>query len=284
MRPISMHPSPISQTADTFFASLAHEVAVMGILNVTPDSFSGDGTGTAVDVALAQALAMQKDGCAVLDIGGESTRPGSVPVSAEEEAERVMPVMTALRNRLSLPLSIDTSKAVIARKALDCGAHIVNDVQGLQADPAMADVVAEAGAGVVIMHNRPKADPQRDIMADIRDFFQTSLDIAERAGIAKHRIALDPGIGFGKTFDQNLIILNRLTDLREHGKPLLIGLSRKRFIGAILDQPVDRRLNGTLAANLAACMAGASILRVHDVAPHVEAVRMLAAIRSESHG
>lgn len=279
-----MHPSPISQTADTFFASLAHAVAVMGILNVTPDSFSGDGTGTAVDVALDQALAMQAAGCAILDIGGESTRPGSVPVSAEEEAARVMPVLAALRDRLSIPLSIDTSKAVIARRALDCGAHIVNDVQGLQADPAMAGVIAEAGAGVVIMHNRAKAYPNREIMSDIRGFFDKSLEIAEAAGIAPHRIALDPGIGFGKTIDQNLTILNRLPELHDYRKPILIGLSRKRFIGAVLDATVDRRLTGTLAANLTACMAGASVLRVHDVAPHVEAVRMLAAIRSESHG
>ncbi len=279
-----MKPSPISQTVDTFFASLAHDVAVMGILNVTPDSFSGDGTGTAVDVAVDQALDMQKAGCAILDIGGESTRPGSTPVSVAEEARRVMPVMTALGDRLSVPLSIDTSKAEIARQALDCGAHIVNDVQGLQADLEMADAVAERGAGVVIMHNRPKADANCDIMEDIRGFLRRSLAIADRAGIAPHRIALDPGIGFGKTFDQNLTILNRLRELQDFGKPILMGLSRKRFIGAVLDAPVERRLNGTLAANLAACMAGASILRVHDVTPHVEAVRMLKAIRSESHG
>lgn len=255
----------------------------MGIVNVTPDSFSGDGLNLSVDRAVAQSRAMAAAGCGILDIGGESTRPGSAPVSETDEHDRVMPTLAAIRNAVDLPISIDTYKANIAKQALERGACIVNDVWGLQKDPDMAETVAAAGAGLIIMHNRTKADPNIDILADIRQFFDTSLQRAADAGIDADRIALDPGIGFGKTIQQNLVILNRLESLRQYAKPLLIGLSRKRFIGEALQKPVEERLTGTLAANIYACTKGASIVRVHDVGEHVDAVRMLQVLARESY-
>lgn len=255
----------------------------MGIVNVTPDSFSGDGLNMSVDRAVAQSRAMAAAGCGILDIGGESTRPGSAPVSQNDEHDRVMPALEAIRKTVDLPISIDTYKASIAEQALKSGACIVNDIWGLQKDPDMAEIVAASGAGLIVMHNRTKADPDIDIIADITRFFDTSLDRAAKAGIDASRIALDPGIGFGKTIQQNLVILNRLESLRHYGKPLLIGLSRKRFIGEALQKPVEGRLIGTLAANIFACTKGASILRVHDVGEHADAIRMLQVLTRESY-
>jgi len=270
--------------AGAFFASLADRTAVMGILNVTPDSFSGDGVHGSVAMAVDQARAMQGAGCHILDIGGESTRPGAAPLSLEDERSRLVPVLEAVRQAVSIPLSIDTYKAAIAKQAVGLGACIVNDVWGLQKDPGMADVVAHSGAGLVIMHNRTKADPDIDILQDIDQFFVRSLEIAGRAGIDPGLIALDPGIGFGKTIPQNFIILNHLERFVHHGKPLLIGLSRKRFIGEVLQKPVEERLIGTLASNLFACSKGAAVIRVHDVAEHVDALKMIAAIKGEPYG
>lgn len=278
-----MSPTSPAPTAAAFLQGLADAVAVMGIVNVTPDSFSGDGVlATAAD-PVAQARRMQQEGCRILDIGGESTRPGSRPVDPDEEQRRVLPVIAAVRDAVSLPISVDTFKAEVARKAVEAGACIVNDVWGLQRDPAMAETVARSQAGLIVMHNRDRADPAIDIMADIAGFFRRSLALAADAGIPPEMIALDPGIGFGKTIRQNFIILNRLDRLRDFGMPLLIGLSRKRFIGDALDRPVDQRLIGTVAANLFAVRRGAAIIRVHDVREHVEALAMTAAIESEYH-
>jgi dihydropteroate synthase len=254
---------------------------VMGVLNVTPDSFSDGGRFLDPDAALAQARRLVADGADLLDIGAESTRPygGAVPVSAAQERERLAPVLPAAV-ALDVPVSIDTMKAEVAAWALDQGAAMVNDVWGLQRDQGLAGVVAAHGAPVVIMHNRESADPAIDIMADIAAFFARSLAIAERAGIARDRIVLDPGIGFGKTPEQSLIAIARMSELKTFGLPLLIGASRKRFIDKVSPAPPDRRLGGSLAAHLIAVAGGAAIVRTHDVAETVQALRVAAAIRS----
>lgn len=251
---------------------------VMGILNVTPDSFSDGGRFLDSAGALAQARRMADEGADILDIGGESTRPyGSVPVSADEEWSRVGSLIAPLAD-LGLPISIDTMKAAIAAKAIAKGASIVNDVWGLQRDPDMARVVAEHGVGLILMHNRTAADPSIDIFADIDAFFERSLEIADRAGIRRELIVLDPGIGFGKTPEQSLALIARLGILRKFNLPLLMGLSRKRFIASVSPSEPHQRLGGSLAANLAAVRAGAAILRVHDVAETVQALRVAEAL------
>ncbi|MBA5778675.1 dihydropteroate synthase [Stappia sp. F7233] len=252
----------------------------MGILNVTPDSFSDGGRHDAPAAALDHARRMIAEGADILDIGGESTRPGAPAVSAEEEWRRLAPVVEHVI-ALGCPVSIDTYKAETARRALALGASIVNDVWGLQRDPAMADTVAEAGAAVVMMHNREAADAGLDILADIDRFFENSMRLAERAGIARERQVLDPGIGFGKTVDQNFQVLNRLEELHKHGLPLLVGASRKRMIGAVLGVETDDRLYGSLAVHTIAMQKGAAIIRAHDVRPHKDAARMAAAIFRE---
>jgi dihydropteroate synthase len=253
---------------------------VMGIVNVTPDSFSDGGLFRATDHAVAHAREHVAQGADIVDIGGESTRPGAVAVSGEDELARIVPVLEGLKGSLSVPISVDTYKADVARRAAALGATIVNDVWGLQRDPAMADVVAETGASVIIMHNRESADANLDIMDDIRAFFDRSLALAARAGIADDAIVLDPGIGFGKTGPQNRIVLRRLPELLGHGLPLLIGLSRKSLLGRILDKPPEQRLAGTIAGNMIAMMGGADIIRVHDVAPHNDAARVIEAVRN----
>ena len=253
---------------------------VMGVLNVTPDSFSDGGRFIDPDRAAARAEQMIAEGADIVDIGGESTRPyvGAMPVSAEEELARVMAVMPHLV-RLGRPVSIDTMKAQVADQALRAGAAIVNDVWGLQHDPEMARVVAEHAAPVVLMHNRETVDPSIDILADIEAFFSRSLDIAARAGIARGRIVLDPGIGFGKTPAQSITAIAQLERLRALGLPLLVGVSRKRFINAIVPSQPNERLAGSIAANVLAVLSGAAIVRVHDVAETVQALRVAAAIR-----
>ncbi|MBN9674058.1 dihydropteroate synthase [Roseibium aggregatum] len=249
---------------------------VMGILNVTPDSFSDGGRFNAADAALAHARTMIADGADILDIGGESTRPGSEPVALDEEWARLDPVLDDVID-LGVPVSIDTYKAEIARRACAAGAVIVNDVWGLQKDPAMAGVVADAGVHVVMMHNRLDVDADLDILSDIDRFFETSMRLADDAGIAKDRQILDPGFGFGKTLDQNFRILNRFDTLKKHGLPLLAGASRKRMVGAIVDGTAGDRLHGSLAAHLIALFKGAVVVRTHDVGPHADSVRMLEA-------
>jgi dihydropteroate synthase len=254
---------------------------VMGILNVTPDSFSDGGRFDAPEAALAQARRMVAEGADFLDIGAESTRPygGAKPVPVEEELRRLAPVLPQAV-ALGLPVSIDTIKAKVAAWALDKGAIMVNDVWGLQRDGDMARVVAERGVPVVLMHNRDTADARLDIMADIAAFFTRSLDIADRAGISRARILLDPGIGFGKTPAQSLTALARLSELKRFGLPLLVGASRKRFINSVIASEPSERLGGSLAAHLAAVENGAAIVRVHDVKETVQALRVAAAIRT----
>jgi len=252
---------------------------VMGILNVTPDSFSDGGRFDAVPRALAHARAMVAEGADIVDVGGESTRPGASFVEAEVEAARVVPVIAALSAEGKVPVSVDTYKASVARAAVGAGAVMVNDVWGLQRDPAMADVVAEAGVAVVVMHNRAEVDAGVDILDDLLRFFERSLVLAERAGVLRARVVLDPGVGFGKTLEQNLACVARVRELRAaFGLPVLLGLSRKSFIGKVLGNEVGDRLVGTLAAHLGGVERGAGILRVHDVRAHVEALAMRAAI------
>jgi dihydropteroate synthase len=253
---------------------------VMGILNVTPDSFSDGGRFLDPEAAIAHARRMVTEGADIIDIGAESTRPygTATPVSSSEEVRRLEPVLTAVA-ALGVPVSIDTMKAQVAAAALEAGATMVNDVWGLQRDPDMAGVVARHGVPVIIMHNRDTADPAIEIMADMAAFFTHSLDLATRAGIARERIVLDPGIGFGKTPEQSLTALARLDQLKAFGLPLLVGASRKRFIDKVSPAPPDRRLGGSLAAHLNAVADGARIIRVHDVAETVQALRVAAAIR-----
>ena len=255
--------------------------AVMGVLNVTPDSFSDGGRFIEAPTAIEQARRIVAEGADILDIGAESTRPygGAVPVPIEEEIHRLAPVLPAAV-ALGTPVSIDTMKAKVAAWALASGAAIVNDVWGLQRDGDLPRVCADFAVPVIIMHNRESADPSIDIMADIAAFFSRSLDIAARAGIAPHNIVLDPGIGFGKTPEQSITAIARLAELKSFGLPLLVGASRKRFIDRILPAPPDRRLGGSIAAHLVAVMGGAAIIRAHDVAETVQALRVAAAIES----
>jgi len=254
---------------------------VMGVLNVTPDSFSDGGRFFDAAAAIEHARSLAAEGADILDVGAESTRPygGARAVSYEEEMRRLEPVLPAIL-KLGVPVSIDTMKAKVAAAALAAGAAIVNDVWGLQRDRDMARVVAEHAAPVLVMHNRDTADAAIDIMADIRAFFVRSLEIADKAGIARHNIVLDPGIGFGKTAEQSLIVLARFAELKSFGLPLMIGASRKRFIDKVSPAPPDRRLGGSLAAHLAAVAEGAVIVRTHDVADTAQALRVAAAIRS----
>jgi dihydropteroate synthase len=254
---------------------------VMGVLNVTPDSFSDGGRFFDAATALDQARRMVAEGADILDIGAESTRPygGALAVPIEEEMRRLAPILpTAVA--LGVPVSIDTMKAGVAEQAIATGAAIVNDVWGLQRDRDLARVVAEHGVPVIVMHNRDAADPSLDIMADIAAFFARSLEIADRAGIVRQNIVLDPGIGFGKTPEQSLTAIARLAELKSFGLPLLVGASRKRFIDKVSPAPPDRRLGGSIAAHLNAVAGGAAIIRTHDVAETVQALRVDAAIRS----
>ena len=254
---------------DSFLRIVAERRALMGILNVTPDSFSDGGRFVGRDPAVAQAKKLVADGADIVDVGAESTRPGHTPISADEEIRRLAPLLDALLAEVDAPFSIDTYKAKAARYAVERGVSVINDVWGLQRDPAMADTVAETGAAVVVMHNRDGVDPALDIVADMKRFFDRSLDRARHAGILRAHVMLDPGIGFGKTKEQNLAAL-RATDrlAAEYGLPVLIGVSRKSLFGLLLGADVDARLIGTIAANLATAARGARIFRVHDVAEH----------------
>jgi dihydropteroate synthase len=256
--------------------------AVMGVLNVTPDSFSDGGQFIAPDRALAQAKRMIAEGADIIDIGAESTRPygGMQPISAELETERLQPILAGVVS-LGVPVSIDSMKAAVTSFALDAGAAIANDVWGLQSDPAMAALVAARNVPVIVMHNRDHADPAIDIMKDISAFFMRSLEIADRAGIPHGNIVLDPGIGFGKTAEQSLMALARLGELRSFGLPLLVGASRKSFMASVTPSEPRERLGGSIAALVIAAKGGARIIRTHDVAETVQALRIAAAIEDK---
>lgn len=272
--------SDIETKRDAFLALIQRKPAIMGILNVTPDSFSDGGRYRSTDAAFAQAQTMVLEGCDVIDIGGESTRPGAEKVSAKEELQRVIPVISHLSTQLDTPISIDTYKASVAREAALQGAAILNDVTGLQGDPEMAETAAEFGCAVIAMHNRADIVEDIDIIEDIQNFFDRTLSIAKRAGIPRDRLILDPGIGFGKTVEQNLTCIRELEKLKGFGSPLLLGLSRKSFIGKTLDTPIEDRLTGTLAANMVGVLGGARILRVHDVKEHRQMLDMLNALEA----
>ena len=266
---------------------------IMGIINVTPDSFSGDGLAGNVEEAVAQAIRFVEEGADILDIGGESTRPGSQPISEEEELSRVMPVLRRLVKEVDVPISIDTYKARVAREAIEAGASMVNDVWGLRMDPDMAKVVAEYNVPVVVMHNRshPKNAVQearlggryvgveyQDLMADIVRELEYSIGLALDAGVDFEKIIVDPGIGFGKTVEQNLEILRRLGELKVLGRPILLGTSRKSVIGYVLNLPPNERVEGTAATVALGIAAGADIVRVHDVKAMARVAKMADAI------
>jgi len=254
----------------------------MGVLNVTPDSFSDGGQFIAPEQALAQAQRMIAEGADIIDIGAESTRPyGSQPVSRDEEMARLKPVLAATA-ALGVPVSIDSMKSSIVAWALGQGAAIANDVWGLQRDADMASVAAERNAPVIVMHNRDKVDTGIDIMRDIANFFERSLEIAAKAGLPMGNLVLDPGIGFGKTQEQSMIALARLEELRTFGLPVLVGASRKRFISTVVPSEPEERLGGSIAAHLIAVKAGARIIRTHDVAETVQALRVAQAIEARA--
>jgi dihydropteroate synthase len=255
---------------------------IMGVINVTPDSFFEESRHPKAPDAIATASRFVAEGADIVDVGGESTRPGHVPIDAEEELGRALPVVRELSRSISVPISIDTYKAKVAEQALAAGAKIVNDVWGLSRDPAMAATVAAHGAAIVIMHNREKADPALDIVDEIEGFFGKALERAAAAGIRNDRIVLDPGIGFGKTLEQNLAILARLEEIVGLGFPVLLGVSRKSFIGKLVPSGPGERLPATIAANIIGALAGVSIIRVHDVAAHVQALKIAEAIRGAS--
>jgi len=251
---------------------------VMGIINVTTDSFSGDGLGLDVEAAVAQGRRFAQEGADILDVGGESTRPGFQAVTLEEEMRRVLPVVERLAREVDAPISIDTYKAPVARAALKAGAHLVNDIWGFRHDPAMAPLVAELGVPAVIMHNQRGRD-FHDVIGDIRAGLEVSLGLAEEAGIPRQRLVIDPGFGFGWAEEHNLEMLRRLGELRGLGLPILVGTSRKSTIGAVLGGvPAEERLMGTAATVAIAIAHGADIVRVHDVAEMVQVCRMADAV------
>ncbi|KJS25068.1 MAG: dihydropteroate synthase [Hyphomonadaceae bacterium BRH_c29] len=264
---------------DDFLHKLsAGRVLIMGILNVTPDSFSDGGQHNGLAAAIEHAERMRLEGADIIDIGGESTRPGAAEVTAEEEWRRVAGILASLAASSALPLSIDTYKASVAQKAAEAGAVIINDVWGLTRDPDLADVVAATGSLVVVTYNRGEADGSINLRDDMAGFFADTFREADAHAIPREHIILDPGVGFAKTYEQNFGVLAHLDVLADTGCPVLVGVSRKSFIGRLTERPADDRLIGTLAANLASVHRGASILRVHDVAEHREALTMLEAI------
>ncbi len=276
-------PGTAGKPARTLLPALlsAGRPLVMGVLNVTPDSFSDGGQFLEPTTAIARAAQMMRQGADILDIGAESTRPygGALPVSAEDEKARLAPVLPDVV-KLGLPVSIDTIKASLAAWAIDVGATIVNDVWGLQGDADMATLVAKRGVPVIVMHNRESADADIDIVSDAINFFSRSLEIAAQAGIARECIVLDPGVGFGKTPEQSITCLARLGEFTRFGLPLLVGASRKRFINTISSSPPDGRIGGSISAHVLAVQKGAAIVRVHDVAETVQALRVSAAIEA----
>jgi dihydropteroate synthase len=257
--------------------SWGSRVYLMGIVNVTPDSFSGDGV-TDHGAAIEQGLRMVAEGADLLDVGGESTRPGHQPVTVELELERVLPVVERLAREAGVPVSIDTWKLPVAEAAVGAGATIINDIWGLQRSPELARLAARDGLGLVVMHNQSGTE-YADLMGDLLASLRRSIAVAEAAGVPPDRVIVDPGIGFGKTAEQNLVVLRRLAELASLDRPVLVGTSRKSFIGRILDLPVDDRLEGTAASVAVAILRGASIVRVHDVRAMARVARVAEALR-----
>ncbi len=250
---------------------------IMGILNVTPDSFSDGGKYTHLDQALFHVEEMQRDGMDIVDIGGESTRPGYTLIPDEEEIERVVPVIEAIKERFDVPISLDTYKSKVARAGIRAGADLINDIWGLKYDDQMASVIREAGIPCVLMHNRKEAvygNFVEDVLKDLKE----TISIAHEAGIEDEKIILDPGIGFGKTYEQNLEMLNRMECLKELGYPVLLGTSRKSVIGLTLELPATERVEGTLVTTVFGVLKGCSFVRVHDVKENMRAVKMTEAI------
>ena len=237
----------------------------MGIINVTPDSFSGDGLGTDLERAVAQGLRMVRDGADMLDVGGESTRPGHEPISVQEEIARTEKVVARLARKTEVPISIDTYKLEVAEAGVAAGATILNDIWGLTRSPGLAELAAASRCALVMMHNQDGTVYAGDLVDEIKAFLRKAIDRALKAGVPRERVLIDPGIGFGKTAEQNWVVMRRLQELRELGQPILVGTSRKSFIGKLLDLPVDQRMEGTAATVTAAVLRGADVVRVHDV-------------------
>ena len=250
----------------------------MGIVNITPDSFSDGGDFFSVEKAVYHAKEMIEQGADIIDIGGESSRPGHTRISAEEELERVMPVIERIINETDAIVSLDTIRPEVAEEGLKCGVHIINDIWGLQEDPGMAEVVAKYNVPVILMHNKHDTHYEEDIIEEMIRFFKKSIEIALNAGIGEDKIVLDPGIGFGKVFEQNILVLKRLNELNKLGYPILLGTSRKSSLGKILGVPPKERLEGTLATTAIGIMQGADIIRVHDVKENLKAARVADAI------
>ncbi|WP_277998182.1 dihydropteroate synthase [Zhaonella formicivorans] len=258
--------------------SLGKRTYIMGILNVTPDSFSDGGKFIDLEKAVKQAKKMVAEGADIIDVGGESTRPGAHEVSAEEELKRVLPVVQRLVKEIDVPISVDTYKSEVAEEALRAGAHMINDVWGMQKDPEMASVVAKYGVPVIVMHNQKGTEYQGDIIEEICKFFRKSIQLGTAAGIKREKIILDPGIGFGKTPEQNILVMSRLGELNDLGHPILLGTSRKSMIGKILDLPSGERVEGTLATTVMGIIQGVDIVRVHDVKENMRAAKVADAI------
>jgi dihydropteroate synthase len=271
---------PATRCGDTEFR-WGERTYVMGICNLSPDSFSGDGLGDDIEATVAQAKRMVAEGADIIDIGGESTRPGTEPLSIDDidnELRLVIPAIERLARELPVPLSIDTYKAGVASRAVKAGASMINDIWGLKRDPRIAQVAAEAGVPIILMANERDAPPRVGIMTKVISDLETSVNLAMRAGIVRENIIVDPGIGFGKSLEQNLELINRLAEFKQLGRPILLGTSRKSVIGTVLDLPPDQRLEGNLAATAIGIANGADMMRVHDVSPTVRVCRMSDAI------
>ncbi|MBQ8592620.1 MAG: dihydropteroate synthase [Lachnospiraceae bacterium] len=251
----------------------------MGILNITPDSFSDGGKYKELDVALKRTEQMIEEGASIIDIGGESTRPGYTMLSESEEMERIAPVIEAVKARFDIPVSLDTYKSKVALAGIKAGADMINDIWGLKYDADMANVIAEHDVACCLMHNRKEA-VYKDFLQDMAGDMTETIQIAARAGIAGHNIILDPGIGFAKTYEQNLLMINHIDSLHMFGYPILLGTSRKSVIGLTLDLPVEERLEGTLATTTMAVLKGCTFVRVHDVKENMRIIRMTEAIRN----
>jgi dihydropteroate synthase len=271
---------PVTRCSNTEFR-WGERTYVMGVVNLSPDSFSGDGLGGDIGAALAQAQRMVTEGADIIDVGGESTRPGTEPLSPadiDEELGLVVPVIERLAGELAVPISIDTYKAEVARQAVKAGATIINDIWGLKRDPGLADVAAGAGVPLILMANQRDAPPKAGIMARVIADLEAGIKLAIDAGVPSANIIIDPGIGFGKTLEQNLELVNRLAELKVLGKPVLLGASRKSMIGMVLDLPPDERLEGNLAVTAIGIANGADMVRVHDVKETVRVCRMSDAV------